>query len=348
VLWGRGSLFSSVWKSATHDVEQSASTFALPIPQPLAFSSRIDSTVMQAIDDDAAVFALAAGLSEIHLAGNGLEFTVYRAKSPRHGHDVALRVPKCDIFTNVNDPHLSAKDLLQQELTIYALLQPSAVPIPRPFELLEVGGKTAMLAQYVDSDGSAPSPGVLGRGLAQLHLVDVPAGFTTVANEGTDVLTILPRRIVQRLCEFRNFVPELPDTLSEDVLGSAIANLKRFPPSLLHMDWRPANLRTRQGEIAAVVDFSNALVGPAAVEIFRVLELLDPGPDFIQGYTSINSLPELSRIEELCLRLDAAVMIALVFLSEAPEPGLAARKTLRVKELYGDLEQVLRLRPGQP
>ncbi|KAK0620752.1 kinase-like domain-containing protein, partial [Immersiella caudata] len=278
-------------------------------------------------------FALAAGLSDIYLAGDGLEFTVYSAKSPRHPHDVALRVPKCDIFTNVNDLNLSAKDLLQQELSIYALLEPSAVPVPRPLELLQVGGKAAMLAQYVDSDGSVPSPETLGRGLAQLHLVNVPAGFTAVASQGTDILNVLPRRIVQRLSELRKFDPQLPDTLSENDLRSSIAKLSRFPLSLLHMDWRPANLRTREGEIIAVVDFSNALVGPAAVEIYRVLELLGPAPHFTQGYASVTSVPELSETEQLCLRLDAAVMIALVFLSEAPDPKLAPTKALRAKEL---------------
>jgi aminoglycoside phosphotransferase (APT) family kinase protein len=301
---------------------------------------------MPADGDHAAAFALAAGLTDLRLAGDGLEFTVYRAKSPRYSlHDVALRIPKSDIFCNVNDPHLSAKELLQQELAIYALLEPSAVPVPRQFELLEVEGRTAMLAQFVDSDGSIPSAEVLARGLAQLHLVALPAGFTTVACEGSDFLTVLPRRIIHRLAEFRRFDFVLPDTLSEHTLRSAIANLKRLPSSLLHMDWRPANLRTMGGEIVTVVDFSNALVGPAAVDIFRALELLQPGPDFLEAYATINSLPDLSPAEELCLRLDAAVMIALVFLSESPDVERAAMRCSRVRELYRGLEELLTPRP---
>jgi len=309
----------------------------------------LPSTTMPAVADDAtAAFAQVAGLVDVRLAGDGLEFTVYRAKSPRYSGldgDVALRIPKCDIFSNVNDPHLSGKELLQQELAIYSLLESSAVPVPRPFELLEVGGKVAMLAQYIESDGSLPSPEALGRGLAQLHLVNLPTEFTTVACEGYDVLTVLPRRIIHRLAEFRKFDPQphsqLPDTLSEEILRSSITGLKRFPPSLLHMDWRPANLRTREGEVAAVVDFSNALVGPPAVEIFRVLELLDPDPAFLRSYAVLTPVPDVSRAEELCLRLDAAVMIALVFLSEAPDAQLAATRTLRVRELYSKLGEEL-------
>jgi aminoglycoside phosphotransferase (APT) family kinase protein len=296
---------------------------------------------MSAITDHVADFALAAGLSDVRLAGDGLEFTVYRAKSPRHSrlHDVALRIPKCDIFSNVNDPHLKAKELLQQELAIYRLLESSAVPVPRPFELLEVGGRAAMLAQYVESDSSALSPEALGRCLAQLHLVELPASLMTVACEGTDITTVLPRRIIHRLAEFRKYNPQLPDNLSETILRSIITHLKRFPSSLLHMDWRPANLRAQKGEIAAVVDFSNALVGPAAVDIFRTLELLDPDPEFLLSYSALNPMPKVSQAEELCLRLDAAVMIALVFLSEAPDAQLAARWTLRVGDLYRGLEE---------
>lgn len=298
---------------------------------------------METVPADAAAFALAAALRDVRLVGDGLEFTVYRAKSPNHSHpdDVVLRIPKCDIFSNVNDPNLSAKALLQQELAICGLLESSAVPVPRPIELLEVEGRAAMLAQFVDSDGSDLSPRTLGHGLARLHLVELPVGFTTVSCEGAGVLTTLPQRIVRRLAEFRKFDPQLPNCLSEDILAFSITNLKRFPSSLLHMDWRPANLRTRKGEIAAVVDFSNALVGPAAVEIYRVLELLNPGLDFLLGYSELKPVPNLSRAEELCLRLDAAVMIALVFLSESPDAQLASEKTLRARQLCEELEEEL-------
>lgn len=104
------------------------------------------------------------------------------------------------------------------------------------------------------------------------------------------------------------------------------------------MDWRPANLRTRGGTIVGVIDWSNALIGPAVVELYRVLELESPGPEFVNSYTSVNgALPRVTEVEELFLRLDAALMLALVFLSEAPD--LDAAK-VRVESL---LELVRRL-----
>lgn len=83
------------------------------------------------------------------------------------------------------------------------------------------------------------------------------------------------------------------------------------------------------------------------MEIFRVLELVDPEPEFLSSYAALTSLPNVTRAEELCLRLDAAVMIALVFLSEAPDAQLPAKWTLRVRELYGGLEgELLRAQPA--
>ena len=164
--------------------------------------------------DDAAAFAQAFNLTSLRLAGDGLEFTVYGAKSPRHSPlDVALRIPKSSLFSNVNDPHLSKKSLLQQELAIYALLSPSAVPVPRPFELLEVEGRTAMLSEYIESDSSYMSREALGRGLTGLHLAELSGYSTTVTCEGINILTVLPRQIVQQLGEFRKLDSSRPEVI---------------------------------------------------------------------------------------------------------------------------------------
>jgi hypothetical protein len=298
-------------------------------------------------DDAAAAFAQAAGLVDVRLAGDGLEFTVYRAKSPRYSGldgDVALRVPKCDIFSNVNDPHLSGKGLLQQELAIYSLLASSAVPVPRPYELLEAGGKVAMLAQYIESDGSPPFPEALGRGLAQLHLVSLPTGFTTVACEGCDVLTVLPRRIIHRPAEFRKFDPQprsqLPDTLSEDVFRSSITGPEAVSPvaSSYGLETGQSSNQRRRGNGRGRL--LQRPCRPAGCRDLSGVRAPRPGPGVPSELRGAHPRAGcVSQAEELCLRLDAAVMTALVFLSEAPDAQLAATRTLRVRELYLELEE---------
>lgn len=93
--------------------------------------------------------------------------------------------------------------------------------------------------------------------------------------------------------------------------------------------------------IVGVADFSNTLVGPPAVEIYRVLELLDPEEEFLSGYAEVKAASDVSQAGDLCLRLDAAVMITLVLLSEAPDPDLAERWIVRVRELYQGLKAEL-------
>jgi len=102
------------------------------------------------------------------------------------------------------------------------------------------------------------------------------------------------------------------------------------------MDFRVANLRAQRGRVMAVVDWENAMVGPAAIDLLRVLEIADPGGDFLQAYGG--GVPDLQPGEDTVLRLDAAVMLALVFLSEAPDAELAKVRVARVRELVDQLE----------
>jgi hypothetical protein len=102
------------------------------------------------------------------------------------------------------------------------------------------------------------------------------------------------------------------------------------------MDARAANLFTRRGAIVAIVDWGNALVGDPALELARIAEsdLLDA--DFLAGYGSdpLGALPPAIG----CLyRLDTVVMLALVFLTEAPDPAAAQAMLARVRTLLAAL-----------
>lgn len=93
------------------------------------------------------------------------------------------------------------------------------------------------------------------------------------------------------------------------------------------------NLRVRNGRAVAVLDWTNALFGPAAVDFFRIMELGRPGDAFVRAYADLTPLPEVSTEEETFLRLDAALMLALVFVSEAPDPERRGPSVKRVQEL---------------
>jgi aminoglycoside phosphotransferase (APT) family kinase protein len=99
----------------------------------------------------------------------------------------------------------------------------------------------------------------------------------------------------------------------------------------LHLDVRVANLRCR-GRRAALVDWANALVGDPGLELARVTEFASiPGNGIdldgvLRGYGG--HAGELAAAPAFALyRLDAALMLALVFRSEAPHPVLGPEWT---------------------
>ncbi|KAK2593788.1 hypothetical protein QQS21_008496 [Conoideocrella luteorostrata] len=294
--------------------------------------------------DRSAEFIGAAKLTNISSLSNGLEFDVFRGLSPKYG-DVVLRIPKHKIFQNVNDPNSSARDLIKQEMAIYTLLAHTPIPVPRPREFLEVDDYPAMLSDYMPDDGTQASDTDKGRMLALLHTyIPVPHNWqhSLVAMEGAEIFTTLTHRMVRR---FEQLAKEVP--LSESwipprsVLERVAETLRQrsVSPSLLHMDFRDANFRTTEKIITTVLDWTNALIGPPAVEICRIMELVDPGPGFLDGYSSLARVPHLEHEEETFLRLDARLMLTLVYISEAPDEKSRVVSLKRLEELARALQE---------
>ena len=287
--------------------------------------------------DLAAAFAKRADLTSVQPIAEGLEFTVYRATSAHHGQ-VVLRIPKHKVFRNVNDPNISAGDLIRQEKAIYNLLSSGSVPVPKAYEYYEIDSHPAMVCEYVDADGTQASTSEMGRVAALIHSTPLPQNanyMSLVAMEGTSVVDALIKRMIRRFDQFVKAEPGSGSWIpSEATLRPIAEQLRRLPDCLLHMDFRDVNFRVRQGKIAAVFDWTNALVGPAIVDVCRILEYGErPGDEFLAAYKAVRDLEQVSHQEETLLRLDAALMLALVFISEAPDPERRKTSIRRVEEL---------------
>jgi aminoglycoside phosphotransferase (APT) family kinase protein len=128
---------------------------------------------------------------------------------------------------------------------------------------------------------------------------------------------------VERLAGVRLALPE-PDVLQ------ALLERQTAASCVLHMDMRPANLLTWRSEIKAVVDWTNALTGDPALELARIAEYGHLTDEFRAGYGAAAAVP---KPVELLYRLDTAVMLAVVFLSEAPNAELGARQVARTVQL---------------
>jgi aminoglycoside phosphotransferase (APT) family kinase protein len=276
------------------------------------------------------------GITGVHQVDNGLEFCILRGELPTG--PIAIKVPRDRIFSNVNDAHIDSRLLLDQEFAIMQHLRAQGLTqVPQPISDLEAAGFGALVMSYVPSDGSPPDEFALGQLLARIHTV-TPPQLQLSAQEGYEIPELIANRLSRRWKELTVFVPDLdhlpsPQTITNDL--KAIADVKR----LLHMDFRQANLRTQKGVVLAVVDWSNAVLGHPALELARAAETGETDHQFLKGYASITSLPVVSQRIETIFRLDTATMLALVFLSEAPDPAKVPAAIARVRVLRSQLAQ---------
>ncbi|WP_394617063.1 phosphotransferase family protein [Lentzea sp. JNUCC 0626] len=287
-------------------------------------------------DHDApAAFAAARDLTDLQLVGNGLEFVVFRATHPAEG-DVVLRVPVGGRFqSNANDPDVDTRRLLRWEHEVCGHLTGHGIAVAEPLELV-LGEPDVLMSRYVPDDGAQFDAVELGGLLARLHRVPPPAA-PPVASEGCATEDLVPRRIVRRWNEIAALVPGLPDCLPRELLRD---QLIRSPRSLLHLDVRAANLRCVDGSVRALLDWSNALVGDPALELARLAEFArmpDNGIDFKGVLHGYGETPDLDDTAFAVYRLDAAVMLAVVFLCEAPDEALGAEWAGRARELHEEV-----------
>lgn len=274
-------------------------------------------------------------LSGLAMIGGGLEFVVFGATVADLGR-VALRMPRMRWIRNDNDPDVDPFELLEQEATVFRHVVSAGVPAPR-VHLLHRGVICNFLAtEFVAHDGSPPDGGELGRLTRELHELPAPDIDPVMDTHGSIPATLAERvarraAVVERVTGEELGLPpahELRDIVSWDGAERR----------LLHMDMRAENVLTRSGRIVALVDWSNALLGDPALELARVSEYGVLGEAFARGYGKPDPLARAPRPTEIVYRLDSAVMLALVFLSEAPDAELAAAQIPRVRRLAQQLD----------
>ncbi len=273
-------------------------------------------------------------IGEPEVAGSGLECLVCYANSAVHG-PVALRIPWERWSSNDNDASVDGRKLLQQEATLAAHLFGHGLPVPQVYAFHTGESLDFLASAFIANDGSAFASKDLGRIVAAIHAAPLP-DFLPLAQDGAPLHEVLAERLARRAKVVENLTGvtlRLPDY-------GGLASRLELPGarrSLLHMDIRPANVLSYQGAIAAVVDWSNALVGDPALELARIAEYGCLGTDFLAGYGNPDCFSHLPPGVETLYRLDTAIMLAVVFLSEAPNPDLAWQKVNRVLELQETL-----------
>ena len=275
------------------------------------------------------------GARELRFAGAGLNFLVCRAETDRFG-TVALRTPWVTTLVNDTDGVLDARRLLRQEATLTDYVRAHDIPAPaiHALHLSEAGGDF-LASDFVVGDGSAPDPRAFGALLRAIHTLP-PPDFPLIEGGSTPPHERIAARLSERTAALARLTGETFALPPPATLAALLAP-RATERALLHMDARPANLFTRRGAIVAIVDWGNALVGDPALEMARIAESGDLDEAFLVGYGGdpLGALPPAIA----CLyRLDTVVMLALVFLAEAPDPQAAGAMLARTRTLLAILQ----------
>lgn len=273
----------------------------------------------------------ALGVQKIIKIDSGLEFCILRADTP--DGSLAIKIPQDRVFSNVNDPHIDSKVLVDQEFQLMCYVKSHGITqVPEAIKKVEAEGFSMLVMQYVPSDQSTPDSFKLGQLLASVHNIKAP-DIALSAQESEEIPELIVFRLRRRWGELQTFVQDLPPLPDDSLMLAALAEL-RGVHHLLHMDFRRANFRMDKGQVIALLDWSNALIGPPALELMRLSETGEVNSrQLLRGYAAIRPVPQTSLRAEYLMRLDSAVMIALVHLSEAPDPKQAPKAISRVIEL---------------
>jgi aminoglycoside phosphotransferase (APT) family kinase protein len=272
----------------------------------------------------------------LRVAGAGLSFLVCRAETETFG-TVAIRVPWVASFVSANDDGIAARQLLQQEAGVAAHVAAHGIAAPRVHALhLGDEGFDFMVSEFVEADGSPPDARAFGRLMRAVHECPPPDVPLVEQTDRPFGLTIAGR-IARRAAAFGALTGRALDLPPVGAMA-ALLGAGEGRRSLLHMDARPENLFTRAGRIVAIADWANALVGDPALELARMAEWGHLGDEFLAGYGEARPFAALPPAVESLYRLDAVLVLALVFLDEAPDAELARPLVERALELAASLQ----------
>jgi aminoglycoside phosphotransferase (APT) family kinase protein len=294
------------------------------------------------VDPPASVLRLVAErrFTRLRPAGGGVEFQVFEATAP-DGSRVVLRTPGGHRFQfNPNDGHVDTRSLLRWEYVVTRHLDHLGFPVATPRELV-LGEADVLVADFVPDDGLGADQAALGALLRRLHDAPPPP-LPPVAAHGLPTARLLPRRIADRFARLATYVSTAPTTPSVERMTEVLA--ARPSGALLHLDVRASNLRCARGAIHCLLDWSNALVGDPAMELGRLAEyalLPDNGIDYAKVLAGYGEPVPSDSAAFWIYRLDAAVMLALLFHSEVPHAELGPRSVDRLREVHERLGREL-------
>jgi hypothetical protein len=266
----------------------------------------------------------------------GVENCVFKGYSPEWG-EVAIRAPWSRQIDRETDTITDSRLGLLKEHALTGHSRRYGLPVPAICHLHL--GKTAdfLVQEFVEGDKSA-SIEEIGRIAKELHRIE--ALPETGISEREVHRSLADRIAIRAKAAERVLNCNLPLPDSEDIHG--ILSSYKQKKRLLHMDLRPENLIFQEGKAAAVIDWTNALIGDPVLELMRIKDYGLLTDEFFQGYPEAEC--EIARVPEAVRYLyqfDTATMLAVLFHTESIDPEQGEAAGIRVRELHRKITNLL-------
>ena len=200
-------------------------------------------------------------------------------------------MPHARWLNSGNETQLDTRLQLRQDFDLSRHLRAHGLPVPEVFILHTAGtGADFTIAQYVESDDSELPESEFGRLIRAIHEVPAPPLDLVCMESLDDADQVLAERIGDRLKNLAAVTGLGPGSAGggacfPDIRAALAADRgDGLPRRLLHMDLRPENILVRSGRPAAILDWSNALIGDPALDLARTAEYGSLTPAALAGY----------------------------------------------------------------
>ncbi|MED0992263.1 phosphotransferase family protein [Bacillus nitratireducens] len=277
-------------------------------------------------------------VQDLKVIGTGVQNIVFRGDSEKGA--LAFRVPWEREVENINEDLFNSRISLQKETELSKFCYSKGIPVPKIHGLHLSAELDFLISDHVSTDHMPISACKIGKLVSELHSIPID-GLQYEQNIREPISKYIAERIVKRIEGFNaitNYGVKLPETKTIEHILSTADHVK----SLLHMDIRPANLIGYNGEVKAIVDWDNALIGHPLLELMRIAETNEVSWDeFKAGYKNDNIFSATSHIVSLFYRLDTAVMLANLFIAHLKIEDKGVFYKERVKALYNEIYKSL-------
>ncbi|WP_242310973.1 phosphotransferase family protein [Bacillus cereus group sp. BfR-BA-01331] len=277
-------------------------------------------------------------VQDLKVIGTGVQNIVFCGDSEKG--PLAFRVPWEREVENINEDLFNSRISLQKETELSKFCYSKGIPVPKIHGLHLSAELDFLISDYVSTDHMPISACKIGKLVSELHSIPID-GLQYEQNIREPISKYIAERIVKRIEGFNTITNcgiKLPETKTIEHILSTADHIK----SLLHMDIRPANLIGYNGEIKAIVDWDNALIGHPLLELMRIAETNEVNWDeFEEGYKNDSIFNAPPHIVSLFYRLDTAVMLANLFIAHLKIEDKGVFYKERVKALYNEIYKSL-------